>query len=130
MDFSNIGTVDWRIDPLNRKFSGGNLIDIAATAPIEIVRFEDICRWDQFIDAKGKRECCRCCGGYRYFYADVTHPGILLRSDRNPLHKPYRLLDGTHRLWAMQAKGWTEGPFKIVTLDQIKPFLKIEIQLL
>lgn len=125
--FYRIDEVDWRIDAVDRVFSGGKLLDIAATAPIEIVRFEDICRWDQFLDATSKRECCKCCDGYRYLYADITHPGILLRTDRNPLPKPYRLLDGRHRLWAMQAKKWTEGPFKIITLDQIKPFLKIKI---
>ena len=129
-DFCRRSRADWRIDALDRVWKGGNLIEIAANAPIEIVKFEDICRLDYFVDATYKRECCRCCDGERYFNADISHPGIILRTDRNPLPKPYRLLDGRHRLWAMQAKGWTEGPFKIVTLDQIKPFLKIEIQLL
>tara|TARA_R100001509_G_scaffold80207_1_gene45053 strand:- start:991 stop:1416 length:426 start_codon:yes stop_codon:yes gene_type:complete len=126
MEFIKFASVDWRLDPLNRKFSGGNLIDIAATAPIKIVKFEDICRLDEFIPSTMKRECCRCCNGERYFYADITKPCIILRTDRNPLPKPYRLLDGTHRFWAMQAKGWTEGPFKILTMDCIKPYLKIK----
>ena len=118
---------DWRIDSLNRVWVGGNLIEIADKAPIEIIKFDDICRLDDFQPATAKRECCPCCNGERYFYADITKPGIILRTDRNPLPKPYRLLDGRHRLWAMQEKGWTEGPFKIVTLDHIKPYLKIKI---
>jgi|TARA_R100000027_G_scaffold66645_1_gene63019 hypothetical protein len=124
--FYRNGRVDWRIDSLDRIWSGGNLLDIAATAPIQIIKFDKICRLDDFQSAVSKRECCPCCNGESYFYADITKPGILLLTNRNPLPKPYRLLDGRHRLWAMQAKGWTEGPFKIVTLDQIKPYLKIK----
>ncbi len=123
--FHKTPQADWRVDALNRVWVGGNLIDIAATAPVEVVSFDDICRLENFQDATYKRECCRCCDGERYFNADISHPGIILRTDRNPLPKPYRLLDGKHRIWAMQAKGWTEGPFKILTLDQIKPFLKL-----
>lgn len=123
--FSTDEPVDWRIDSFKRIWSGGNLIEIAANAPIETIRFSEICRQDQFQPATSKRECCLCCNGERYFDADVSHPGIVLRTDINPLPLPYRLLDGRHRLWAMQAKGWTEGPFKILTLDQIKPYLKL-----
>ena len=49
----------------------------------------------------------------RYRNADTTFPGLLAVLP-NPGNKPYRMLDGRHRLWKMQNEGLVEGDFYIV----------------
>lgn len=120
--------VDWRIDYFDRMWTGPSIIELTQDAPVEVIEFDQICRHEFFRPITTRRECCWCCDGERYFYADISKPGIVLRTDRNPLPMPYRLLDGQHRIWAMQAKGWTEGPFKVVTLDLLKPYLNVFLQ--
>lgn len=122
--------MDWRIDALNRKYNGPSVIDLAKDCPVEVIEFDKICRTDFFYPVYTTRECCSCCNGESYYYADITKPGIVLKTNRNPLPLPYRLLDGTHRLWAMQAKGWDRGPFRVMTVEQIKPYLKISYAVL
>jgi|TARA_Y100000289_G_scaffold37999_1_gene37423 hypothetical protein len=114
---------EWRIDSLNRVFVG-NIIELAEQAPLVPIKFSDICRFDMYEVATKKRQCCLCCNGVGMFYADISKPGIVLRAD-NPAKLPYRLLDGRHRIWAMEAQGMTEAKFKVIELAQIKPYLKI-----
>ena len=117
---------DWRVDAFDRRFVG-NIIDISADAPIDTINFSQICRWDMYKPATEKRECCRCCGGQGIHSADISKPGILLRG-KNPAGLPYRLLDGRHRVWAMEAMGYRQAPFKIIELDVLKPYLKIVLE--
>ena len=113
----------WRIDSLNRVFVG-NIIDVAEHAPLKTIKFDQICRYDMYAPAIEKRECCFCCNGQGIHYADISKPGIVLRA-KNPAGLPFRLLDGRHRIWAMEAKGMTEAEFKVLELAQIKPYLKL-----
>ena len=114
---------EWRIDPLDRVFVG-NIIELTKQAPLVTIKFSDICRIDMYEPATHKRECCVCCNGEGMYYADISKPGIVLRAD-NPAQLPFRLLDGRHRIWAMEAQGITKAEFKVVELAEIKPYLKI-----
>ena len=114
---------EWRIDSLNRVFVG-NIIELAKNAPLVSIQFDQICRYDMYVSAQEKRECCFCCNGQGIHYADISKPGIVLQA-KNPAGLPYRLLDGRHRVWAMEAKGMTEGRFKVLELAQIKPYLRL-----
>ena len=113
----------WRVDSLNRYFAG-NIIDLAEDAPLATIQFDQIARFDMFLPCTQKRECCLCCDGQGVYYADISKPCIVLKGGRNPCGLPYRLLDGRHRLWAMEAKGMNKAKFKILELAQIKPYLK------
>ena len=117
-------TSEWRVDGLDRRFVG-NIIEIAQDAPLVKIEFNQICRLDLYQPVTEKGECCRCCRGQGLYTADISKPGIVLVA-KNPAGLPYRLLDGRHRLWAMQARGMTEAQFKVLELAQIKPYLKID----
>ncbi|MFT5371806.1 MAG: hypothetical protein ACI9R7_001345 [Lysobacterales bacterium] len=60
----------------------------------------------------------------RYQQADVSFPGILAPV-RNPVNKPYRLLDGRRRMWKQQEEGKTEGLFYVIPEDEIFQFFWI-----
>ena len=104
----------------------GNIIQIADSAPLATIDFSQICRLDMYQAVTEKRECCRCCGGQGVHLADISKPGIVLRA-KNPAGLPYRLLDGRHRVWAMEALGYKQALFRIITLAELKPYLKLAL---
>ena len=53
---------------------------------------------------------------------DYRYPGILLKDTPNPPDKPYRLIDGKHRITKMEQHHMVSAPFYIFTLDEIASY--------
>ena len=115
-----------KLGPRNRVLTtdGKCTYGLKMSGALVTIKFSDICRMDMYAPVTHKRECCICCNGEGMFYADISKPGIVLRAD-NPAQLPFLLLDGRHRIWAMEAQGMTKAEFKVVELAEIKPYLKL-----
>ena len=64
--------------------------------------------------------------GPRYAQADTSFPGIV-SPVKNPLNKPYRLLDGRRRMWKLQDMGETEGSFYVIPKSEVYQFFWMTI---
>ncbi len=58
----------------------------------------------------------------RLMMCDYRYPGILLKDTPNPPDKPYRLIDGKHRMTKMEQNHINSAPFYIFTLDEIASY--------
>jgi hypothetical protein len=59
----------------------------------------------------------------RYAYADTAFPMLAAEGAPNPDGKPFRLLDGRHRLHKLVITGATTGSFYIVPYSEIMPWI-------
>jgi hypothetical protein len=66
---------------------------------------------------------CTCCGGDRYFNADISYPGVIVKDGPNPYGNPYLLLDGRHRMMKKLALGIDESEHYVLYWGDIKEYL-------
>lgn len=74
----------------------------------QTIKFEDIWRQSHF---DGESEFALKTD--RFKNADTQFPGILAQLP-NPSNKPYRMLDGRHRLWKMQSQGLLQSAYYVI----------------
>ncbi len=78
------------------------------------------------LDESLKGENCVCCDGERFKECDTSFPGILMKG-QNTFNKPYRMIDGKHRLFKLIYNGINKSSFYILEYDEIQHYLKSEI---
>lgn len=66
--------------------------------------------------------------GPRYEAADPRYPGLIIRGMPNPLHLPYRMVDGRRRMHKIRMAGGTTGMFHVYEYDKVKPFI-VEVRI-
>ena len=60
----------------------------------------------------------------RYKLADINYPLFVIEGMHNPYNKPYRLIDGRHRLLKQLNEGKTKFLFYIFTIDDINHYIE------
>jgi len=60
----------------------------------------------------------------RYIDADIDMPGIIVANMQNPLDKPYRMIDGRHRLLKSLSYIKTDILFYVVQYKDIVQFIQ------
>lgn len=63
--------------------------------------------------------------GPRFNLADIRFPGIVVENMPNPYNKPYRLIDGKHRLAKMILEGKQRSEFYVFQYEEILPFVEL-----
>ena len=68
-------------------------------------------------------ENCICCNGERFKKCNTSFPGILMKG-QNTFNKPYRMIDGKHRLVKLISNGINKSNFYILEYDEIQHYLR------
>ncbi len=61
--------------------------------------------------------------GSRYKQADLNLPGIVVKGMKNPVDKPYRMIDGRHRLLKAQTSGRSYVLVYVIDEEQVLRFI-------
>jgi hypothetical protein len=59
----------------------------------------------------------------RYEHADASFPMLAVEGAPNPDGKPFRVLDGRHRICRLRERGATTGQFFVLDLAEIEPWI-------
>lgn len=62
-------------------------------------------------------------GSYRYFKANVSYP-LMVTQMSNPYNKPYRLIDGKHRIHKLMDQGLTQSACYMIPSEFVLKNLK------
>jgi len=60
----------------------------------------------------------------RYERCNTAFPGIVLAAAPNPCNRPYRLVDGNHRVHKLRTQGAQEGRFFVFTLEEVRHLIR------
>jgi hypothetical protein len=64
----------------------------------------------------------------RYYSCDISFPGIVAEDILNPYNKPYRLIDGSHRMARMTLEtDIRESFFYVITADEFYDHLEDQL---
>lgn len=58
----------------------------------------------------------------RYFRADISYPGIVIKDMHNPYNKKYRMIDGRHRITKCKSMNLYDFHCYVLTKDKLDPF--------
>lgn len=118
LDGTHSCTKEWRVyDNKDSYLSISDLQPIIDTREPELLSHKDIgwkCMYDPYFKIDE-----------RYLLADIMCPGIVAIDVTNPYNKPYRMVDGSHRMAKMKLEtNFNASFFYVITPAEFYMFLR------
>lgn len=109
--------------PSNRRFiSLKGLIDFYTDDRLMEVKLDDLDGCGLDLPERMRGENCACCGGERFITADAKKPLILFAGLMNPMGRPYRVMDGLHRIGKLRWMGRDSAMAYVLHIDEVLPY--------